>query len=147
MRSRTAWCVAHLRTQLLDVRARACENAVVSDSTNPSPAAPRADASARESAPTTAPKRAARADRTPTTLDGIARAMLRAQGIRSDERLSDQKKVLRGMLRGKYWGACVKAAPKSYGPKGAIKREPNDRRPWGAIPATVAQAIIKGAKR
>lgn len=92
-------------------------------------------------------KRAPKQDRTPTTLDGIARAMLRAQGIRSDERLSDQKKVLRGMLRGKYWGACVKAAPKSYGPKGAIKREPNDRRPWGAIPATVAQAIIKGAKR
>lgn len=88
-----------------------------------------------------------RADKTPTTLDGIARAMLRAQGVRSDERLSDQKKVLRGMLRGKYWGACVKAAPKSYGPKGAIKREPNDRRPWGAIPATVATAIIKGAKR
>jgi hypothetical protein len=113
-----------------------------------------ADVTSADQTTTTAPAangekktRAPKQDRTPTTLDGIARAMLRAQGVRSDERLSEQKKVLRGMLRGKYWGACVKAAPKSYGPKGAIKREPNDRRPWGAIPATVAQAIIKGAKR
>lgn len=99
-------------------------------------------------APSDTPKRTPkRAPNTPTTLDGIARAMLRARGVKSDERLSDQKKVLRGMLRGKYWSACVKAAPKSYGARGAIKREPNDRRPWGAIPATVAQAIIKDAKR
>lgn len=92
-------------------------------------------------------KRAPKADRTPTNLDGIARAMLRARGIKSDERLSEQKKVLRGMLRGKYWSACVKAAPKSYGPKGSVKREPNDRRPWGTIPATVAQAIVRDARR
>lgn len=97
-------------------------------------------------APSDKPK-AKRAASTPTTLDAIARAMLRARNVRSDERLSDQKKVLRGMLRGKYWSACVKAAPKAYGPRGTIKREPNDRRPWGAIPATVAQAIIKDAKR
>lgn len=85
--------------------------------------------------------------KTPTTLDGIARAMLRARGIKSDERLSEQKKVLRGMLRGAQWSALVKSAPKSYGPRGSIKREPNDRRPWGVIPADVARTIIKNAKR
>jgi hypothetical protein len=73
--------------------------------------------------------------------------MLRARNIRSDEHLSEQKKVLRGMLRGKYWSACVKAAPKAYGPRGSEKREPNDRRPWGTIPADVARAIVKDARR
>lgn len=88
-----------------------------------------------------------RAASVPTDLNGIARAMLRARGVRSDERLSDQKKVLRGMLRGKYWPMLTKSAPKSYGSRGTIKREPADRRPWGAIPADVARAIIKDAKR
>lgn len=106
-----------------------------------------APTNASATAPSDKPKAKRAAASTPTTLDGIARAMLRARNVKSDERLSDQKKVLRGMLRGKYWSACVKAAPKSYGPKGSIKREPNDRRPWGAIPATVAQAIVKDAKR
>lgn len=89
-------------------------------------------------------------DRTPTDLDGIARAMLRAKGVKDTAlaaRLGDQKKVLRGRLRTTYWPALVKSAPKSYGPKGTIKREPNDRRPWGAIPADVARAIVKNAKR
>lgn len=113
----------------------------VSDSTNPSPTASGA------SAPDT-PKRAPakRASRTPDTLDGIARAMLRARGIRSDEHLSETKKVLRGKLRGAYWSALTKSAPKSYGSRGSIKREPNDRRPWGKIPADVARAIIKNAR-
>jgi hypothetical protein len=62
-------------------------------------------------------------------------------------RLGDQKKVLRGRLRTTYWPSLVKSAPKSYGPKGTIKKEPNDRRPWGAIPADVARTIIKNAKR
>ena len=85
-------------------------------------------------------------DRTPTTVPTIARAMLRARGTKSDERLAEQCKVVRGRLRGAYWSALVKSAPKSYGPKGAIKREPNDRRPWGAIPADVARAMIKNAR-
>lgn len=116
----------------------------MSDSPNPSPntatAAQAADTNARN-------QRSQRADRTPTNLDGIARAMLRARGIRSDERLAEQKKVLRGRLRTTYWPALVKSAPKSYGAKGAIKREPNDRRPWGAIPADVSRAIIKNARK
>jgi hypothetical protein len=91
-------------------------------------------------------KRAA-GTRVPNDLNGIARAMLRANGVKSDDRLSEQKKVLRGQLRGKYWGALVKSAPKLYGPRGTVKREPNDRRPWGTIPADVARAIIKNAKR
>lgn len=89
-------------------------------------------------------------DRTPTDLDGIARAMLRARGVKDTAiaaRLGDQKKVLRGRLRTTYWPQLVKSAPKSYGPKGAIKREPADRRPWGTIPADVARTIIKNAKR
>lgn len=84
--------------------------------------------------------------RTPDTLDGIARAMLRARGVKSDERLSDTKKVLRGKLRGAYWSALTKEAPKLYGTRGSVKREPNDRRPWGRIPAGVARAIIKNAR-
>jgi hypothetical protein len=121
----------------------------VSDSTNPSQA-PQAPASARASAPTTSAKRSPRADRTPTDLDGIARAMLRARGVPEKSiaaRVGDQKKVLRGRLRTTYWPSLVKSAPKSYGARGTIKREPNDRRPWGAIPADVARAIIKNAKR
>ena len=101
-------------------------------------------------AATTNAKRAPRADRTPTDLDGIARAMLRARGVKDTAiaaRLGDQKKVLRGRLRTTYWPMLVKSAPRSYGAKGTIKREPNDRRPWGAIPADVARAIIKNAKR
>lgn len=96
---------------------------------------------------TVKPKRAPRATgKTPDTLDGIARAMLRARGVRSDESLSEIKKVLRGKLRGAYWAALCKEAPKLYGPKGTVKREPNDRRPWGRIPAGVAKAIIKNAR-
>lgn len=90
-----------------------------------------------------APKRAGK---TPDTLDGVARAMLRARGIKSDERLADTKKVLRGKLRGAYWSQLTKEAPKQYGPRGTVKREPNDRRPWGRIPAGVAKAIVKNAR-
>lgn len=91
-------------------------------------------------------KRTPNAGKVPTTVPTIARAMLRARGIKSDERLAEQCKVVRGRLRGAYWSALVKSAPKSYGPKGAIKREPNDRRPWGAIPADVARTLIKNAR-
>lgn len=104
---------------------------------------------APQKAPTNTPKRAPKADRTPTDLDGIARAMLRARGLKDAQiqaRLGEQKKVLRGRLRTTYWPMLAKSAPKSYGAKGTIKREPNDRRPWGAIPADVARAIIKNAK-
>lgn len=112
--------------------------------TNVSPA----NAGASNTAPTNAPKRAPKGDRTPTDLDGIARAMLRARGLKDAQvqaKLGEQKKVLRGRLRTTYWPSIVKSAPKSYGPKGTIKREPNDRKPWGAIPADVARAIIKNA--
>ena len=87
-----------------------------------------------------------RAPKTPNTLDGIARAMLRARGIKSDERLAEQKKILRGKLRGAYWSQLTKEAPKMYGPRGTVKREPNDRRPWGTIPSGVARALIKNAR-
>ena len=89
---------------------------------------------------------AKRTAKTPNTLDGVARAMLRARGIKSDEHLADTKKVLRGKLRGAYWSQLTKEAPKLYGNKGSVKREPNDRRPWGTIPAGVAKAIIKNAR-
>ena len=109
----------------------------MSDQTAPTNApVPSDDKPARKRAPA----------KTPNTLDGIARAMLRARGIKSDEHLSDQKKVLRGKLRGAYWSAVCKEAPKLYGARGSVKREPNDRRPWGVIPANVARAIIKNAR-
>lgn len=77
----------------------------------------------------------------------LARARLRARGIRSDERLMAECKVVRGQLRSTYWSALVKAAPKSYGTRGSIKSEPNDRRPWGAIPKAVADKLIKNARK
>lgn len=105
-----------------------------------------APATAANAADKPARKRTPNAGKTPTTVPTIARAMLRARGIKSDERIAEQCKVVRGRLRGAYWSALVKSAPKSYGPKGAIKREPNDRRPWGAIPADVARTMIKSAR-
>jgi hypothetical protein len=78
---------------------------------------------------------------------GLARARLRARGIRSDERLTAECKVVRGQLRSTYWSALVKAAPKSYGPRGKVKTVPNDRRPWGPIPKSVADVLIKNARR
>lgn len=97
---------------------------------------------------TTEPKaRKPRAKRESYDVTGLARARLRARGIRSDERLMAECKVVRGQLRSTYWSALTKAAPKAYGPKGTIKSEPNDRRPWGAIPKTVADTLIKNARR
>jgi len=104
-----------------------------------------ANATVAPNATDSKPKRAAA--KMPNTLDGVARAMLRARGIKSDEHLSDTKKVLRGKLRGAYWSQLTKEAPKLYGTRGSIKREPNDRRPWGTIPAGVARAIIKSNAR
>lgn len=77
----------------------------------------------------------------------LARARLRARGIRSDERLMAECKVVRGQLRSTYWSALTKASPKSYGPRGSVKSEPNDRRPWGVIPASVARTLIKNARK
>jgi hypothetical protein len=76
------------------------------------------------------------------TVQSIARARLKRRG-KSADGLADEMKVVRGMLR-RSFADVVKAAPKSYGPKGSIKTEPHDRRPWGPIPATVAQKIVKG---
>ena len=102
------------------------------------------NATASDETPTTKPKRTSEKAYTVTSL---ARARLRARGIRSDERLMAECKVVRGQLRSTYWSALVKAAPKSYGPRGSIKSEPNDRRPWATIPASVAKTLVKNARK
>ena len=96
-----------------------------------------------------APAKRTRAAKVPDTVEGIARAQLRARGLKGDKlegAVRDQMKVVRGRLRSTYWSALTKAAPKSYGARGAIKNTPNDRRPWGAIPASVARDVIKGTR-
>lgn len=81
------------------------------------------------------------------TVQSIARARLRKRGIKNDDRLGDECKVVRGMLRrGSNWEALRKAAPKAYGPRGSIKTAANDRRPWGPIPTNVARAVIDGKR-
>jgi hypothetical protein len=77
------------------------------------------------------------------TVESIAKARLKKRGVStSDARVADEKKVVRGMLR-RSFDDLTKAAPASYGPRGKVKTHHNDRRPWGAIPASVAKTLIK----
>ena len=105
---------------------------------------------ASENAPATPEKaKRTRSKNVPDTVHAIAVARVRKRlGARAsqaaiDARVGDEKKVVRGQLRSTQWAALVKASPKSYGPRGSVKREPNDRRPWGTIPAAVAKEMVK----
>lgn len=55
----------------------------------------------------------------------LARARLRARGVKSDERLSDECKVVRGILRSNF--AAVRKNDASVR---KAKDAANDRRPW-----------------
>lgn len=94
-------------------------------------------------------KKRNRKSNVPDTVRGIARARVqkrlgaKASAATIEAKVADECKAVRGALRSSQWAALTKAAPKSYGPKGSIKSAPNDRRPWGAIPATVARELIK----
>lgn len=82
----------------------------------------------------------------PDTVRGIARARLVKRGIKGaalEAKIADECKAVRGALRSSQWASLTKAAPSSYGKRGKVKQEPNDRRPWGTIPASVAKELIK----
>jgi len=50
-------------------------------------------------------------------------------------------KLFRSRLRSSF-ATLAKADPKQYGPKGAIKREANDRRPWGSHSRTALAQVF-----
>lgn len=67
----------------------------------------------------------ARAAKSGVSVTDLARARLRARGIKSDERLSDECKVVRGILRSNF--ATVRKNDASVR---KAKEAANDRRPW-----------------
>jgi hypothetical protein len=70
----------------------------------------------------------------------LARARLRKRGVRSDETLSDEKKVVRGILRRNFPNvrkndAAVRKA----------KQEANDRKPWPTnMNKSTAELVVNG---
>lgn len=73
----------------------------------------------------------------------LARARLRKRGIKSDERLSDECKVVRGMLRREF--AYV---AKNDATVRKAKDAPNDRKPWPTnMNATTANLIVNGKRK
>jgi hypothetical protein len=75
--------------------------------------------------------------RTSFSVTDLARARLRKRGVLSDERLSDECKVVRGLLRGQFYDlrkvdANVRKAKTAH----------NDRRPW---PNNMGQSAFKVA--
>lgn len=72
----------------------------------------------------------------------LARARLRARGIKSDARLTDECKVVRGILRANFDTLRKSDA--------AIKRAKdtrNDRKPWPtAMNKTTFNVVVKGKK-
>lgn len=67
----------------------------------------------------------ARAAKSGVSVTDLARARLRSRGIKSDERLSDECKVVRGILRSNF--ATVRKNDASVR---KAKEAANDRRPW-----------------
>jgi hypothetical protein len=73
----------------------------------------------------------------------LARARLRKRGIKSDERLSDECKVVRGMLRREF--AYVS---KNDATVRKAKDAPNDRKPWPTnMNATTFALIVRGERK
>lgn len=96
-------------------------------------AAPSADGT--DTAPTEAP-RARKRTGSSATMMPLAIAINHIAKVKGGER-SDVAKRVRQHMRTGAWSDLVKAAPSLYGPKGSIKRAPNDRRPWGVVPKRV----------
>lgn len=73
----------------------------------------------------------------------MARARLRKRGIKSDERLTDEAKVVRGILRANY-SAIVKTDASVRKAKDA----PNDRKPWPTnMNASTYALVVEGKQR
>jgi hypothetical protein len=72
----------------------------------------------------------------------MARARLRKRGVKSDERLTDECKVVRGILRANF-----DVVRKSDANVRKAKDARNDRKPWPTnMNATTAALVIEGRK-
>jgi hypothetical protein len=80
---------------------------------------------ARQATGTSVQSIRARAAKSGVSVTDLARARLRSRGIKSDERLSDECKVVRGILRSNF--ATVRKNDASVR---KAKDAANDRRPW-----------------
>lgn len=85
------------------------------------------DTTANADTPTPKParKRAPKPKRDSFAVEDLARARLRKRGIKSDERLTDECKVVRGILRANF--AFV---AKNDASVRKAKDAANDRKPW-----------------
>jgi hypothetical protein len=70
----------------------------------------------------------------------LARARLRKRGVRSDETLSDEKKVVRGILRRNFTNVRKSDAAVSK-----AKEAANDRKPWPTnMNKSTADLVVNG---
>lgn len=84
----------------------------------------------------------AKAAKSGVSVTDIARARLRSRGIKSDERLSDECKVVRGILRSNF--ADVRKNDASVR---KAKEAANDRRPWPTtMNARTFDVVVKPRK-
>lgn len=88
----------------------------------------------------TAPRKRTRKESFSVT--DIARARLRKRGVKSDERLTDECKVVRGILRANF-----DTLRKSDASIRKAKDARNDRKPWPTtMNASTAALVIDGRK-
>jgi hypothetical protein len=107
-----------------------------------------ANATAASDTTANAPKKARKQSQKANPLSGksafsvtdLARARLRKRGVRSDELLSDEKKVVRGILRRNF-----PAVRKQDAAVRKAKQEANDRKPWPTnMNRTTADLVVNG---
>jgi hypothetical protein len=104
---------------------------------------PNADAITSDKPKANAPKKA-RKPKADTTysVQSLARARLRKRGVKSDERLSDECKVVRGILRSNF--ADVRKNDASVR---KAKDAHNDRKPWPTnMNARTYALVVEGKK-
>jgi hypothetical protein len=96
--------------------------------------------------PSDKPKRSRKASTNPLagksafSVTDLARARLRKRGVRSDETLSDEKKVVRGILRRNFTNVR-----KSDAAVRKAKDAANDRKPWPTnMNKSTADLVVNG---
>lgn len=76
------------------------------------------------------------------SVNDLARARLRARGIKSDARITDESKVVRGILRANF-----DTLRKSDASIRKAKQARNDRKPWpSTMNKTTFDVVVKGKK-
>lgn len=90
----------------------------------------------------TSKQKRSRAKRDSFSVTDLARARLRARGIKSDDRLTSECKVVRGILRANF--ADVR---KNDAAVRKAKDAPNDRRPWpNNMNRATYERVVKGKR-